>query len=304
MDLEYYKKAMRRSVFGPLMYISPTLATKIAYFGKFKKTLNLNNPQDFNEKIQWLKLYNQKKEIIDWVDKVQVKRKLEHLNLEELIIPTYGVYNEPNEINWDLLPNSFVIKLNNSSGLNIFVNDKKDVNKQGIIQTLNKWKKIKFANYAMEPQYNYIDTKIMIEKLLEYTPPLYDYRFFCFDGQPKFLYVSVDGEINEHGISDKKTRKNYYDLNFKKLNFLKNDNDELVGISKPENFSEMLNYAKELSKDFPFVRVDFFNIDGKIYFGEMTFTPSSGFTSYYNDETLNDLGNMIKLPDKKYIGFK
>lgn len=287
----------------PLMQISPKLATEVAYFVKFKKKLNLKNPYNFNEKIQWLKLNYQTRFILLAADKVRVEDILREKKLEGIMIPRIGVYESVNQIPWEALPEKFVIKTNNASGTNIIVKNKEQSDIKKIKKQLQKWLKTNYSNYALEPQYQYMKPLILIEHLIESEEPLKDYRIFCFNGKPEFLYVSIDGEIDCDGFSNKIARKGYFDLEFNKLNFLKKETHEFDNITMPPNFNNMLEMSEKLSEGIPFVRVDFYNIDGVIYFGELTFTPSSGFTNYYKEEVLNELGCKIKLPTqaiKKY----
>ena len=296
-------RRLRGAIFAPLMTISPKFATELAYFFKFKKKLNLKKPSDFNEKIQWLKLYYQTPTILKAADKVEVQNILREKGLENYLIPTLGVYDFPEEIEWEKLPQKFVIKTNNASGTNIVVTNKDDLDIQRAQEQLKIWLKTNFSHYALEPQYGEIKPKILIEQFIESNEILYDYRFFCFNGKPEFLYVSIDGTIDESGYSDKKIKKGFFDFDFKRLYFMKEETEAFNFLNKPKNFDEMIRIAQVLAKEFPFVRVDLYNIDGNIRFGEMTFTPSSGFASYYTDEALLELGKKIKLPEKKQIGY-
>jgi len=298
------KRRLRGEMFAPFMAISPKLATQIAYFLKFKKCLNLTSPCNFNEKIQWLKLNYQTQYVLQAADKVAVRDILIRKGLEEYLTPALGIYNSPSEINWDILPQKFVIKTNNASGTNILVRDKEKVNRDFIIKQLGIWLRTNFSNYALEPQYSKMKPQILIEEYLESDGPLYDYRFFCFNGNPEFLYVSVDGELNEEGFSDKQARKGYFDFDFKRLYLMKEESEEFDSITKPSNFETMIEIARKLSEGIPFVRVDLYNVEGKIRFGEMTFTPTSGFADYYKDEVLVQLGEKIILPPTSIRGYQ
>lgn len=306
--MTYYtdlKKKIRRTIIGTAFNISEVKSTQLAYFLIFKRKINLENPKDFNEKIQWLKLFWQDPLVLQGADKYRVREILQKNNLEEILIPLYGVYSNADEIDWDRLPQKFIIKTNNASGTNLIVQDKSTINKSKIIKQLNRWIKINFSYHALEPQYQSIVPKIIVEKLLEDNGNLIDYRFFCFNGEPKFLYVSVDGEFDENGVSDKIVRKIYLDFEWNELPYGNENLKKLDKLpTKPSNLDEMLSIAKKLSRDIPFVRVDLYNLNGKIYFGEMTFTPSSGFANYYSKETLITLGDLLELPKVKKFGYK
>lgn len=297
------KRNFKKTIFK----FSPVLATKLIYSHKFKTKLNLKEPIDFNEKIQWLKLFWQDKNIVTCADKFKVRDFVKDRVGEEFLIPLISEFDSTNHIEWDILPESFIIKTNNSSGTNIVVKDKKSIDIEKYTKKIDNWLDQDFSLHTFEPQYKFMKPKIIIEKLLGKGEPLLDYRFFCFNGKPIFLYLSIDGDYDSNGYSNKKVRKIYLDFEWNVLDY---GNDKLAKISledipnRPDNLNEMIEVSKKLSEGFPFVRVDLYNVNGKIYFGEMTFTPSGGLADYYNKETLIKLGNLIQLPSEKKRGFK
>lgn len=303
MNLKTFKSVIKKLIFS----ISPVIATKLIYYWKFKKKLNLNEPVDFNEKIQWLKLYWQDKKIVRCADKFRVREYLKDNDLQEYLIPLIASYDTTEQIEWEKLPGKYVIKTNNASGTNIIVKDSQKVDINQYKNKIDDWLSNDFSLHTFEPQYSHMKPKIIIEELIGNGEPLVDYRIFCFNGVPQFLYVSIDGDYDENGFSNKKVRKMYLDFNWNVLEYGNNNLNEISSEEKPDkpaNLEEMILIAKKLSHSFPFVRIDLYNKNGKIYFGEMTFTPSGGMADYYNKESLIKLGNMIELPKEKKLDYK
>ena len=265
---------------------------KIKEFGK-KRDFNfdLKNPRTIQEKINWLKIYDSTPLKSKCADKVRVHEySMEKLG-KDICIPILKVYNSTNEINWDELPNSFVIKCNHGSGMNIIVKDKSKLNKKDAINKLNEWMKQDFAlKFGYELHYHDIERKIFVEKYMKdeiQKESLYDYKFWCFNGEPKF-YTINDG----HGHGDIV----YYDMEDKVMNPYMVEIKQ--GYAKPKNFDLMVEYSKKLSEDFKFVRVDFYEIDGEVYLGELTFTPGSGLFRYKDEKYSLIFGNMLDLGEK------
>lgn len=260
-----------------------------AYGRKLPK--NKENIKYFGEKIQWLKLYGKIDKYNDYVDKYLVRNYVKEKIGEEYLIPLLGVYNNAEEIDYSKLPSEFVIKINNGSAMNIIVKDKNNINIKKINKKLNKWLKIDYSKIKKEYQYKNVQRKIIIEKyMVDLSGELIDYKFFCFDGQPLFVKADLD-RFTEHKV-------NFYDMNWNFINmreaFYKNS-DQIV--PKPKNFEKMIELAKRLSEDFQFVRVDLYDIDGKIYFGELTFTPASGKNPFLPLDKDEKIAGMIKLGD-------
>lgn len=259
------------------------------------KTLNLNNPQTFNEKIQWLKLYDSTPIKTKLADKYLVRDWVKEKIGEKYLIPLLGVYDKFEEIDFDKLPNQFVIKCNHGSGWNIIVKDKSKLNLAETKEKLDKWLKTNFAfKYGYELHYRDIKPKIIIEKYVSNDGKnLYDYKFWCFNGNVK--YMQFRNDFSEH------LEMCFYDLHWEKQPFYYDHPLYKPDLPKPDNFSEMVNIAQKLCKGFAFVCVDLYRLnDGSIKFGEMTFTRSSG-TGKWCDEKYNyKLGQLIKLPELAY----
>lgn len=266
---------MKKKIKMLLATISPKGTTYLRYFFSFKRFPNLKNPQDLNEKLQYLKLktYYDNPIITQYVDKYRVREYLETKKMNGLLPRLIkGGITEPEEIReiWESLPEAFVIKCNHGCGYNILVPDKKKKCVDDIICQLCKWMKEDYWKINCEPQYKNVKKSILIEEYLG--DNIQTYKFYCFNGKPKVLYVSANGENGEKDLY-----LDYYDMNWKHLDItLKGHLHAPISNDRPENFAEMVEIAKELSQDFPFVRVDLYDVDGKIFFSELTFIPTGG----------------------------
>lgn len=257
------------------------------------KKLDLDNPKTFNEKLQWLKLYNRKPEYTTMVDKYAVKDYVANIIGKEHIIPTLGVWNSVDEIDWEALPNQFVLKTTHGGGGGgvVICKDKATFDKNKARKTLQKSLDSDiYWNYREWP-YKDVPKRIIAEKYMidESGYELKDYKFFCFNGKVECFKVDFD-RFTSH-------KANYYDRNAMLLPFWETayPADHSKIFDKPKNFNKMIEYAEILSKDIPFVRIDFYNINGKIYFGEITFFPAAGMGKFEPEEWDYTLGNNLKL---------
>ncbi|WP_164667646.1 ATP-grasp fold amidoligase family protein [Virgibacillus doumboii] len=273
--------------------LSPYAATKYLYKKNTGKRLDLKNPRDFNEKIQWLKLYWEHPLVPKCGDKYEVRKFAEEMGCYDVLIETYGVYDDTSEIDWDMLPQKFAIKVTSGCGFNIICEDKETLDKKAAIANLNKWMKVDYGLERAEIHYSKMTPRILCEKFIETNDgklPI-DYKFFCFNGEPEFILVAMDRGI--------KVKRFLFDLEWKSLDFQKvEEQTDKVTIEKPQSFRDMVYYAGKLAKPFPFVRVDFYDFNGKAVLGEMTFTPDRGMATHYNEKILHKFGDMIKLPAK------
>ncbi len=260
-----------------------------AFFNCFGYNLDLKNPQTFSEKMQWLRVYDNTSLKTKLSDKYLVREWVKSKIGEKYLIPLLGVYNNFDEIDFKKLPNSFVIKCNHGCGYNIIVRNKKKLNLKETKLKINKWMKENYAYLFGEYQYKKIEPKIIIEKYLEnINSDVYDYKFFCFNGKPKYILHCFD---RASGI----LKNSFYDLSWKKQNFVYTGQLYKKAIAKPKNLSKMTEVAKILSQNFKHVRVDLYNINGKIYFGEMTFTSYGGYFHFDPPEWNLKLGKMLDL---------
>lgn len=260
------------------------------YFERIGHHLDWDNLNTYTEKMQWEKFDHKDPIKTKLSDKYLVREWIKERIGEEYLIPLLGVWNDFDEINFDELPHSFVLKTNHGSGTNIIVKDKNYFNKRNARICFKDWMRIDYAyNTGFEMHYSDIDRKIIAEKYMETEyGELQDYKFLCFDGIPYYCWVDM-GRYSTH-------TRNVYDMNWE----LQEWNQAHYGIykepiPKPKNFELMVNLAKVLAVGFPHVRVDFYNIDGKVLFGEMTFTNGCGFDPIIPEKYDLVLGNLWKI---------
>ena len=259
--------------------------------------LDFDNPKAFNEKLQWLKLYDRKPEYTTMVDKIKVKDYIAEKIGAEYLIPTIGVWDAPEDIDFDSLPNQFVLKCNHNSGGLFICKDKTKVAKKQWADVLKGLRKSLDYNYYMlgrEWPYKNVEPKLIAEEFLESdsSRDLMDYKFMCFNGNVKCVFV-----CSRRGTKDG-LRVTFFDLDWNVLPFTRSHPAEDSPIPKPRSLKLMVELATKLSMGIPFVRVDFYEIDGKVYFGEMTFFPGNGYEAFEPEEWDYKLGEWIKLPNK------
>ena len=264
---------------------------------RFHHKLNLKNPQTYNEKLQWLKLYDRHEEYTQMVDKYEAKKYVASIIGDEYIIPTLGVYDSFDEIDFHELPNQFVLKCTHNSGGIIICKDKQTLDIKKSRKLMNKWMKKNPFWSNREYPYKNVKPRIIAEQYMEDESgyELKDYKFFCFDGEVKYIFVATD-----RGKEDEETKFDFFDMDWNHLPFTNGHPNNPEPIKKPENFEKMKDLASELSKGIPHVRVDLYNIRGSIYFGELTFFHWSGLTPFVPEEWDYLFGNCIHLPQTRY----
>ena len=289
-------KNVMKKIYRKIISCLPTkLVINIETLRGYHKLCNLANPVYFGEKIQWLKIYGNLEKYTNLVDKYLVRDYIKEKIGAKYLVSLLGAFDNPKEINFEKLPNQFVIKLNTGSGFNIIVTDKQKINSDKIIKQLNKWMKLNYYKIKKEPQYKNIQKKIIIEEYIsDKNGELNDYKFFCFNGKVEFIEVDSDRFCNHTmDFFDK-------DWNLLQLHKGKYKNSSTIPM-KPENFNKMINIAEELASDLQFVRVDLYNVDGNIYFGELTFTPAGGLTKFNPIEKDKEFAKKIMTQDTKKI---
>ncbi len=267
---------------------SPELTSKITYGISWKRKLDLNDPKDFNQKVMWLKLkiYGNDPLVSMCVDKYSVRDYVTQKGCGEILNELIGVYDTVEDIPWDSLPEKFVLKLTHSCGANLICKNKNSLNIDEAKKQLNKWFKEDYYLKAAEIQYRRVKKRIICEKFIEsFAEAPTDYKFFCYYGDPELVLV-----VSDRGNH---TRKHFYDMNWE---FISSKGDRGALVDRPESFDLMVEYCKKLASQFPFVRVDFYEVDGKPVFGEMTFTPAGGIGKSYSSEVYKRLGDRLILP--------
>lgn len=278
-------------MFPDKMYLKILFRLRMGY------RLNLDNPKTYNEKLQWLKLYNRKPEYVKMVDKVDAKDFVANVIGSEFIIPTLGVWNDVDDIDFNELPNQFVLKCTHDSGGIVICKDKSEFDIVAAKRLLGKGLKRNYYYQNREWPYKNVKPKIIGEQYMvdESGYELKDYKFFCFDGEPKALFVATD-----RGKKSEETKFDFFDMSFQHLPFTNGHPNSSKNIKKPVGFEKMRELASVLSRGIPHVRVDFYDINGKIYFGEITFFHWSGTMPFDPMEWDYKFGEWIKLPKGEY----
>lgn len=292
MHINMIKRAGKK-IFVEIIYLinklSPFTATKILHYKKTGKWPNLNNPKDFNEKLQWLKLNEDHTLKSICADKYEVYNYIKNNYDDSILNRLIAVYDNADKIDWNDLPHKFVLKCNHGCEYNIVVENKDKLNKEEVVAKLNKWLNERFGKNLLELHYDYIKPKIIVEEFIENKEGLLplDYKIYCFNGKAKLVLVCSDRESE--------LKLDFLDLEWNRLSYGFKKDESIKPIKRPSCFEEMVRHAEELSKPFSFVRVDFYDKDGKVVFGEMTFTPAANMANYYNENGLEELGKLLEL---------
>lgn len=295
-------------IFQPLIYFCewlgehhPIVLAEIRYYARFKKKLNLKNPQTLNEKILYLSLKTDTTLWTRCADKYAVRGYVEEKGLKDILIPLIGVWDKVEDVDFDKLPKEFVIKANHGSGDVVIVTDKAKLDWKSTVRYFHEDLNHKYGALESAHHYLRIQPKLIAEKLMDFgeSNSLVDYKMWCFNGKCQYIMTCSDRKVtNGHETVVLKV----YDRDWvNHPDYMVYDNDHVDGndVPKPINLDEMIDIAERLSKDFPCVRVDLYNVGGKIYFGELTFTSYGGLMNYYSDKFQLLAGSMIDLSSVK-----
>lgn len=274
-----------------LCRISPKLLSKYCYYLVFKEKLDLDHPKKFNEKLMWLKLNKYMNDPIIWkcADKYllreYVKEKgISKENLSELI----GIYDSVDEIDFNKLPNRFALKCSHGCGFNIICEDKNKLDIKDTKDKLNKWLNTKFGYETAELQYIHQKPRLICEKFIDSNKGLpYDYKIYCFYGEPKLVLVCSERKKN--------LCLNFFDLDWNEIFIGKDKYRNTNTIERPSQLKNMIEISKKVSNDFPFVRVDFYEYNNKAILGELTFTPAACLATYYDEDKDQYLSDMLRI---------
>jgi len=271
---------------------------KAFYRFQMGKKLNLNNPITYNEKLQWLKINYRIPEMTKMVDKYEVKKYVAELIGEKYIIPTLGIWNTFEEIDFDTLPDRFVLKTTHDSGGIVICKNKKTFDFKKAENKLKKHLNLNSYYLSREWPYKNVKPRIIAEKYMVEgdNEDLDDFKFFCFDGIPRALYVATERQSGN-------VKFDYFDMDFNHLNIVQSHEQSKVELSKPRNFDKMVELSKVLSCGLPHVRVDFYNLEGEIYFGELTFYHYGGIVPFYPEEWDYKFGSWIDLTKMRNIKY-
>ena len=289
----------RRKLLGVLERVAPKMPIPdkvylhIKYYCRMGKCLHLRNPQTFSEKVQWLKLYGRRP--IDTIlsDKYAVKEQISKMIGCQYVIPLIGVWDKFDDIDFDKLPNQFVLKCTHDSGGIVVCKDKSQLDKEKARRVISRGLDRDFYVFSREKAYKNIPRRVIAEEYKEdkSTGELRDYKFFCFNGEPKLLFVASDRQVK-----GEETKFDFFDMDYNHLPFTNGHPNAEVPPQKPVCFEEMKEIAAKLSKGIPHVRVDLYEVNGKVYFGEMTYSHWGGMTPFEPEAWDYKLGSWIHLP--------
>lgn len=306
-------RPLTRTILQCWAVIAPETYSKRVYRKGLNKEIDLKNPRDFNEKIEWLKIYTDTGRWTDLADKYKVRDYVTQCGLGEILVKLYGAWSKAEHIEFDSLPDKFVLKANHGFGKTILVHDKTELDQQNVRAQLNKWLKERYGLISFEPHYWNIQRLIIAEELLfdEYnaaiSSSLVDYKITCINGKPEIIVVIAGRENLSVGSNHFETETSgmlagVYDVNWQPRRDVINagffKKGQVLDIPAPQNLRQMIRICEILSKPFPAVRIDLYEVNNKVYFGEITFTPG-GNRNYFTDEYFLELGNKIDLSSVK-----
>jgi hypothetical protein len=293
---KFLSKKLRFAILRFFKFVPDKQMIQFQYWMKLHRKLNLKNPRRYTEKIQYYKLYYRNEKMPICVDKYRVREYLESKGLSNILVKLYGVYEKVEDIPFETLPNKFVLKTSNGSGTNIICRDKNKLSKEKILANVNKFLKQSSASAGREWAYAMGVPKVIIEELLEdhnsLDGAIWDYKYLCFNGKPEYVVLDIDRFTNH--------KRNIYDVEWIDQHVISDHPciDDRT-FEKPKNYERMVEIATKLSEDFPAVRVDLYNINGRIYFGELTFFPWSGYVQFNPDSFDFEMGKKFRLPEKE-----
>lgn len=277
---------------GFFNWLSDKAYLKLVYRSVLGKKLNLGNPKTYNEKLQWLKLNDRKPEYSKYVDKYAVRSYISETIGEQYLIPLIGVYDSVKDINWDSLPDQFVLKCTHGSGTNIICNNKAKFDIKSATKKLKQWMKKNWYWYGREWPYKKLKPRIICEELLQEN--ITDYKFMCFNGEPKLIQIHQNRNSENQSLD-------FYDISWNKTEIRRNKKTNSELIQRPGKLDEMIDIARKLSKNEIHVRIDLYEVNGKVYFGEKTYYSASGFSPFIKDEYDLLLGSWIRITQDKNI---
>lgn len=277
--------------------LSDDIFAKIKYKENTGKKLNLENPKYFNEKLWWLKINNRNSLMTQCSDKVEVRKYLSSIGLGSLLTDIYGVYEKAEDILFENLKGKFFLKCNHVSGINTTFdsNNTQNFDREKFNKKFNSALNMNYYFQSREWNYKNIKPKILVENFLETKQPLLDFRFFCFHGKVKMIFVDIDTAA-EDGSHNPNARRNIYDTNFNLMNFtVGRENFDKNLVQKPDNLDSMIEYAEKIANPFIFCRVDLYNLNGQIKFGEITFYPGGATQQFSSEEADLKVSSWLKI---------
>lgn len=293
MSLRKWAGLLRGSKIGE--HLPDKQFVQLEYYHYLGKYLNLRNPTSFNEKMQWLKLFDRNPRYCEMVDKAAVKDYVARIIGTSYVIPTYGLWEKTEEIDFDSLPEQFVLKVTHDSGGVIICKDKSEFDRSQAIAKLNRSLQRKYYKVHREWPYRDIKPRIIAEQYVEdaSSGEMMDYKLMCFNGKVKCSFVCTDR------FSEKGLHVTFFDRDWHRMPFERHYPAAEEKLVKPQTYNEMIDIAEKLTAGIPFARVDLYEANGKVYFGEITFYPGSGYEEFIPEKWDNELGEWIDLPEIK-----
>lgn len=293
-----WKIILYMNYFGLLRFLNDEACVKLLYKARYSgRRLNLENPKTFNEKMQWLKLYDRKSEYSQMVDKYEAKKYVAEIIGEEYIIPTIGIWHSFNDIDFDRFPNQFVLKCTHDSGSVIICHDKNKFSKEDAKKKIKRALKTNQYRIGREWPYKNVKPRILAEQYMEDSVgrgELTDYKIHCYNGVPKVIQI-ISNRLREDGM-----RNDHYTTDWERLDLRRGHYRNAEGdVKRPDELPQLLELAAILSSGIPYIRVDFYIVNHRIYFGELTFFPASGFNPFDPDFYDGLFGSWIELPIDK-----
>lgn len=290
--------------FYKLIDNNPKKAIEMKWNRFYRRKFPWKNPRTLNEKLTWMEVYTDTSKWTEYTDKYEVRKHIESLGLKDILTECYGVWDRAEDINFDKLPDKFVLKCTHDCGSTIIIRDKSEMDKQSVIEFLNKHVSVRYGYDSCEPHYTYIKPRIMAESLIEMdntdefsSETTVDHKIRCIDGKAQYDMVCYDRSL-ESGSGGSKTIYDLYDIHTWQpmRQYLADRGVKYRNVPRPHNLERMIEIAEIIAKDYPQVRVDLYNVKGKIYFGEMTFFAFSGMNNHFTMEFQRMIGDRIQLP--------
>ena len=288
---KWLKRKFYRRLIKP--FLNDEAAVRLRFRNRFNRSLNLENPKTFNEKIQWIKLYDRDSLMTSYTDKYEVRKIVENKIGTRILNELYDFSESVEAIDFDSLPESFILKATHGSGWNIIVKNKSAIDRRQAKKKMKKWLATNYYLQSREWSYKHILPRIVCEKYMENKDgSLIDYKFFCFKGTPRFVQVDLDRHTRH--------ARAFYSIDWRKLDFFMGNEEKTCHyeqeVKRPDSLTDMIEIAHKLSGDFTFARVDMYDVEGKAVFGEVTFYPGGGWGRVLPEQWDVELGNLLELP--------
>lgn len=290
--------------FYKLIDTNPKKAITMKWNRFYRKKFPWKNPRTLNEKVTWMEVMTDTSKWTEYTDKYEVRKHIESLGLKDILTECYGVWDRVEDIDFDQLPDKFVLKCTHDCGSTVIVRDKSKMNKKAVLDFLGKCVSKRYGYESCEPHYTFIKPRLMAESLIEMdntsdfsSATTVDHKIRCIDGKAQYDMVCYDRSL-ESGSGGSKTVYDLYDIHTWQpmRQYLADPGVEYKNVPRPENLEKMIEIAEKIAQGYPQVRVDLYNVKGKIYFGEMTFYAFSGMNNHFTMEFQRMIGDRIRLP--------